>query len=276
MRSPRPADQFDSAGRIAAFAGRFGRQLAGSFVVEIGAGWDMSMAVGLWLGGADRIWCVDQNRHLRQRLLADCLRHFREHPAENEMALGPIVAAQGFAERKQALFAALATRSPSSIPASVEYRAPIDCTCLPLADNSADFHVSRSVFEHVPPDAIVPLLAEGRRIVKRRGLLVHAIDFSDHFSHSDPGISSIHFLRYTERDWNHYAGNRFMYHNRLRVDAFEGFFEAAGLRLLAVERDVDPRALREIASGFVPDPAFRGGDADTLATANAWFVAEPA
>jgi hypothetical protein len=32
--------------------------------------------------------------------------------------------------------------------------------------------------------------------------LVHNIDFTDHFSHSDPSISSVNFLQFSESQWN--------------------------------------------------------------------------
>ena len=44
------------------------------------------------------------------------------------------------------------------------------------------------------------------------------VDYSDHFSHSDQTISSINFLRYSDDEWQRYAGNRYMYMNRLRHD----------------------------------------------------------
>jgi hypothetical protein len=54
--------------------------------------------------------------------------------------------------------------------------------------------------------------------VRAGGLFVHFIDHSDHFSHSDATISPINFLKHCESDWQGYAGNRYMYMNRLRHD----------------------------------------------------------
>lgn len=265
---------FEMACRIDSLARTRGRQVEGSFVIEVGTGWDLTLALGLWLGGARKVLSVDLYRHVRPELVWESLLFVRDHPERVQTALGGLTRSREFARRRDHLLAALERPKPFPIPREIEYRAPADAARLDLADGAADLHVSRSVLEHVPTEVLPPLLAEGRRVVGPGGLLLHGVDFTDHFSHGDPNISTIHFLRYSPRSWKRLAGNRFMYQNRLRVDELEHLFRSAGFHVSVLEVDLNSRALRELESGHPLDPRFRGKSAETLATAGAWFLAE--
>ena len=56
--------------------------------------------------------------------------------------------------------------------------------------------------------------------VKPTGLLLHMVDHSDHFSHADSSLSPIHFLQFSDAQWQRYAENRYSYVNRLREDDY--------------------------------------------------------
>ena len=61
------------------------------------------------------------------------------------------------------------------------------------------------------------------------------IDYSDHFSHSDKSISSVHFLQFSDGKCNKIAGNRYMYMNRLRHDDFVSLFQDLNNHILINE-----------------------------------------
>jgi SAM-dependent methyltransferase len=138
-----------------------------------------------------------------------------------------------------------------------------------------DIHSSRSVLEHVPPVELKRILAEARQVLKPGGRLVHLVDPSDHFSAVDDGITTIHFLRFSEREWAGYAGNQFAYHNRLRSDDFEALFREESLDLLEADYVTDPRALADLQAGFPLDARFRGRDPERLAQSRALYVLSP-
>lgn len=268
------AAYFEAASRMESLARAHGRAVEDAVIVEVGAGWDLAVAVGLWLGGARRVVAVDLHRHLRPELFREVLAFLRDEPERAESALGSLARSRTFAARRAFALRALEQPDPIPVPGEIEYRAPADASHLPMPDHSADLHVSRSVLEHVPAREITALLEEGRRVLAPGGLFVHVVDFTDHFSHSDPSLSSVNFLRYSARAWNRLGGNRFMYHNRMRVDDLASLFREAkmGLNLEGVR--IDDRALRELTAGHPVDPGFGGKTPETLATAEAWFVAE--
>ncbi|MBE9572765.1 MAG: methyltransferase domain-containing protein, partial [Proteobacteria bacterium] len=52
-----------------------------------------------------------------------------------------------------------------------------------MPDASIDYHISTTVFEHIPGKDIERILNEAKRILKREGIAIHFIDLSDHFQH---------------------------------------------------------------------------------------------
>jgi len=155
----------------------------------------------------------------------------------------------------------------------IRYQAPGDAAHLDLPAGSTDYHVSFTVLEHIPPGVLQSILLEGKRVLKRDGLFIHTVDLSDHFAHSDGSISAINFLQFSEKEWMRYAGNRYMYHNRLRVDDYVDLFEAAGLQVLCIGSSTDARALKELGSGFVLDRRFAAKSAEKNATVHMQVVA---
>jgi len=155
----------------------------------------------------------------------------------------------------------------------IRYLAPGDARQTDLASDSVDVHFSNNVMEHVPSNDLSKILQEARRILKPQGLALHHVDYVDHFSYSDPSISSVNFLRFSERQWKWWAGNRYMYMNRLRHDDYLGLFDKAGLKLRSDDFERDENACKQIErQEILLDAAFKNIAADRLAISRAWIV----
>lgn len=250
------------------------RTARGATFLEVGTGWRLNVPIALWLAGAEAIVTVDLNRYLKPRLVRedlDWIARRREHVVA---LLCPYVDAGLLADRLDRLAAARRRDLAGLLKLlGIRYLAPADASRLPLPSRMIDFHVSCTVLEHVPPAELTSILAEGTRVLKRNGMFLHYVDFSDHFAHGDPGIPSIHFLRFSEEVWQRHAGNRFMYHNRMRVDDYGRLFRELGLPVEVLAPRVDPDAVRELKEGFPLDPRFALNDPETNATTDAWLVA---
>ena len=159
---------------------------------------------------------------------------------------------------------------------NVQYVAPADAGHLNLRSQSIDYHVSHLVVEHIAYDALHPIFLEGRRLLKRAGLAIHHATLADLFSGVDPSISPVNFLRFSDEEWESIAGNRFMYHNRLRVDELRILFEQAGFRIVCQEAIIDAQSLRVLKNREFPlDRRFRDKSPETNASRNAWVTAAP-
>ena len=251
-----------------------GRSISGKTFLEIGTGHQINVPIALWLCGAGSVVTVDLNRYLREELVREDLAYLSSHAEEIQGLFGDYGRTPEFRQR----LATLVHHRDGGLDRlldtiNVEYIAPCDAARLPLAESSIDFHVSYTVLEHIPPEVLKGVLREGNRVLKRDGLFVHCVDFSDHFSHSDSTVSSVNFLQFTEEEWARLSGNRFMYHNRLRVDECKSLF-AADVDVRTVEPVIDPRA-RELLqrNGLSLDRRFREKSVETNATSHAWIIA---
>jgi SAM-dependent methyltransferase len=160
--------------------------------------------------------------------------------------------------------------------AHIDYKSPADATNLNLPAGSIDFHVSYAVLEHMPREIVEATLKEARRLLRPRGLLLHVIDPSDHFSHDDDSITAINFLQFSDDEWRRLAGNRFMYHNRLRAHEYVQLFEDAGLEIVFNKQITDERALSELQKGFRVDRRFQQINLEQLAVRNITLIASVA
>ena len=89
---------------------------------------------------------------------------------------------------------------------------------------------------------------------------------SDHFQHQDKSITSINFLRYSEKEWDKIAGNQFAYCNRLRASDYLVLFREAGFDVCRKELQEDDDAKESMKKRFVVDEKFCAYSVDELCT----------
>jgi hypothetical protein len=265
--------------RMARAIERQGGRIEGATVIEIGTGKRLCLPLAFALLGAARVNTVDLNPYLKAHLVFRDVEWLREHRDELWSLCGDRANNREFTGRFEAMvgWAQSARLAEHLGRVGISYRAPTDATRLDMPSGSVNYHVSCSVLEHIPAATVVRILAEGARVVGSRGLLVHRVDMSDHFSHSDASISSVNFLRFNERDWQRKAGNRFGFHNRLRIDEFMDLVREAGLEVVAQEQEPDPGAEALLRAGALPlDDRFRDKPPEVNAMRTLWFVARQA
>ncbi len=253
-------------------------QAAGSDITdkvffELGTGRSPMVPVALWLMGARSTFTVDRNPYLDAAVVRADLEHLHTHQDALKSLLGPALKPERLAR-----LLALPVGDSFALSALLElcairYIAPADAAATALPSASVDFHFSVTTLEHIPAPDIEAILAEGARLLKPGGRFIHLLDYSDHFSHSDTRISAIHFLRWTDTQWQRYAGNRFMYANRLRHDDFLALLAGLGHEVVGCEPFVDAKVLQLLAAGHVKlDPHFVGKSPECLATTSAWIT----
>lgn len=231
---------------------------AGRTVLEVGTGHIPTAPLAYWLMGAGRVVTIDLNRYVHAELIDEQLEHIRQHRSEIEAMFGSLL----HRDRLDAL------RDHRDVLRAIEYVAPGDAARTGLAAGEVAMHTSFTVFEHIPRNVLGAILSEAGRVLAPDGLLVHRIDYTDHFAHSDSSIPLLHFLRFDEREWRRYAANRFMYMNRMRHPEFVELL--AGHQVLAEERFVAPNALpAELA------PEFARWSRAELEITGAWLVSRP-
>jgi len=241
---------------------------------EVGTGWKLTTPMCLWLCGAKKIITADLNPYLRPDLVELEAEYICQNQDLISKVLAEVVDVDYFNERL-ALLQAQTDLSHASILnlMNIEYLAPADAANLPnIAD--IDYHISHTVFEHIPKSTLLSILQEGCRMLRDGGLCVHYIDPSDHFAHRDENITEINFLQFSERQWNFWANNRYAYHNRLRVDDYEYLFNNTGMTVLQKITECDERALAALQKDFQPSAHFTNKSAVTNATTKLLITAQ--
>jgi SAM-dependent methyltransferase len=256
---------------------KLGRDPFNKIFFEVGTGRVPMTPLAYWLMGANSVITIDLNPYMKAELTKECLEYIADHEEDVQELFGPLLIRKRFEAllyfQRQDDFELQSLLDLCRIV----YIAPGDAAKTGLGPDAIDFHTSFNVFEHIPHNVLLAILAEGNRIVRSGGLFVHRVDYSDHFSHSDTRISPINFLQYSDTQWDRYAGNRYMYMNRLRHDDFLALFESARHTILATEPTIDASALQLLREGRLNVDARFGGKAiDVLATTESWIVSAKA
>lgn len=253
---------------------RQGYEPLGKIFFEVGTGRVPLVPLAFWLMGAEKTITVDLNPYLKKELVIESLRYIATHRDEIENLFGELL------DRKRLQSLLMFTELDFSLRAfldlcHIEYVAPGNAASTGLPPQSIDFHTSYTVLEHIPPNVLTQILKEGGRLISNTGLFVHRIDYSDHFSHSDKTISAINFLQYSDDKWSRYAGNRYMYMNRLRHDDFLTLFESSGQCILDTEQDTDQPLLALLNDGALTvAEKFSDKTKEILAVRASWIVSK--
>jgi SAM-dependent methyltransferase len=259
-----PSERLRAAAKMVGWAEELGHPIEGRSVLEVGTGRTIDIPLALWLCGAARVLTVDLNPYLIEELTRESVA-FLCRPESIAEIFGGLAERPLFRQRLARLRQFDGRLADLMRLADIQYVAPADASHLAIPSRSIDLHVSFTVLEHIPPDALASILKEARRVLAPGGLLLHIIDPSDHFSHDDGSITAVNFLQFSDRGWASLAANRFMFHNRLRAYEYVELFTRAGVRIVGRREALDGRSLKALQNGFSLDERFRHIDLEQLA-----------
>ena len=140
----------------------------------------------------------------------------------------------------------------------IRYMAPSDMRRTGFPADSCDAVISTNTLEHIPVPSIEQIWKECRRVLKPGGIVASKIDYSDHYAHTDPRISTLNYLRFTDEDWARYNHENH-YQNRLRHRHHINLLTNAGFEI--VEEHVGDA---QSADGIELRPALLTGDPTDL------------
>ena len=269
-----PSERLRAATKIVHWAEELGYRMEGRSFLEVGTGRTLDIPLALWLCGAARVLTVDLNTYLAEQLTLESVAFLCCRRAETAAIFGELADRPLFNERLNQLRQFDGRLADLMLMTHIEYLAPTDAACLSVPDRSVDFHISFTVLEHIPASIIASILKEAGRVLTPGGLLLHIIDPSDHFSHDDDSITAINFLQFSDREWTRLAGNKFMYHNRLRAYEYVELFKRAGVRLIGQREAIDEQSLAVLRNGFGLDERFCHIDHEHLAVRSIILMGE--
>lgn len=131
----------------------------------------------------------------------------------------------------------------------ITYIAPLDLSNSPFPADTFDACISTSTLEHIPRESIIAIFKELKRILKQGGLISAIIDYTDHYAHTDPSISHLEFLSFSEEEFKKH-NHKVHYQNRLRHYDYEKIFEQLGFELIRHEPRGNAALPLQMASTF--------------------------
>ena len=274
LRSVNPMPAIAAGKKFVDIGSSINFSFQGKKVIEVGSGRSPILPLSLWLQGASHVVTCDINPYFEEEIWIESI----DWLAQNEgliKKLSPLMQI----ERIKYICSSELLRKKGNIlkglhEIGIDYLAPADACMLPFSENYFDAHISYTVLEHIPRNIIYSIFNEAKRLVRRNGVIIHNIDYTDHFSHSDSSISVVNFLKFSEKKFSRLAGNRFMYMNRLRDDDFLVLWSELGLVPSYDEKCIssDVMALLEHSSyEHLLNEKFRGKNAEVLSTTEAWY-----
>jgi len=277
LRNADPTRRLKAGVAIVEFIRKHKRELTGTETfLEVGTGRCLSLPMALWLSGAFQTITVDLNPYLKPEMVFEEIAYIRNHQEMVMELFGLLSQKPLFRERFDLLLNVRGDLDALLSLMNVRYIAPADAGHLNLPSRSIDYHVSHAVVEHISRKTLNPIFLEGKRILKEDGLAIHYASLGDLFSSVDHSISPVNFLQFSEEEWESITGNRYMYHNRLRVDELRELFEQTGYRILCLEATIDPASLLVLKNGGLPlDQRFRDKSPEINASQRAWVTAAP-
>jgi len=150
--------------------------------LEIGTGWGINLPITLWLCGAAKIITVDLNPYLKKEIVFRSILYIKEHKKEIIDIFGEHSKNTVFQERFDALINCKLDMESILDMMNIQYLAPANAICLDLPSEIIDYHISYTVFEHIPREIVEEIIQEGKRLLRKDGMFIHLIDFSDHCS----------------------------------------------------------------------------------------------
>ena len=243
-------------------------------IFEIGTGHEPLFPISWFLCGSGPIVTVDLHRRINLEIFKISLNQIAENPIKLFAIFDGIVSTNLLKERFDILVKYQNDPVLLMQKANISYLAPYDATKTGYSDDTFDIHFSNNVFEHIPPETLMHILLEGKRILKSDGIAIHKIDESDHFAHTDNSITTINFLQFSKKVWKLIAGNQYSYHNRLRERDFIKIFELSKFKISKKVSKIDEKAKLEKVNGFRIHKDYSKFAVDELCTASTIIYAE--
>jgi SAM-dependent methyltransferase len=267
---PNPVSEWtlEEGFRLLEFLREGGCQVDGATVLEVGSGWHPVIPLLFSLANAKRVVMVDSQR------LIDGATFFGT-------VLGMEAHAQHIAARigiDEAVIRSALADPPGDLGEllrrfRMDYRAPCDLAASSIPDGEFNVVFSRALLEHVPPDVLRPLLDRTFRLLRPGGWTCHAVDNSDHWSHSDRRLSRLNFLCHSDRFFGFLTWfNPLDYQNRLRHPEYADLLQKSGFEVVYSMSIPEPKALADLQTLSIA-ARFRGFVADDLARLDSYFLA---
>ena len=107
---------------------------------------------------------------------------------------------------------------------NLNYLAPMSLNQIIKNKLQFDACISSTTLEHLSEEDLNKTFLLLKKIIKKEGIISAAIDYSDHYSHTDKNIDKLNFLRFSNDEWDKH-NTPMLFQNRLRHQDYRKFFK---------------------------------------------------
>ncbi len=241
-------------------------------VLELGTGWYPTIAMGLYLCGADNIWMVDIDPLIRTPQLKRMMELFCEFLTNGKLRKHLPRLREDRATRLSELASFVEKEPPAAFLARFGGKVLVrDAQGTGLPGGSIDLFFSTGVLEYIPRPVIGGIFKEFLRVSTPQAIMSHWISLTDQFSYFDRSIGPYNYLRYTSRQWR-YLNSPLIWQNRLRISEYRKAFVEAGYQIVHEE---DARGSIEEFKKIRIAPEFEQYTLEDNLVLSSWVVAKP-
>ena len=120
---------------------------------------------------------------------------------------------------------------------NLNYLAPMSLSQIIKDKLQFDACISSTTLEHLSEEDLKKTFLLLKKIIKKEGIISAAIDYSDHYSHTDKNIDNLNFLRFTNDEWNKH-NTPMLFQNRLRHQDYRKFFKLNKYKIYEIKGEV--------------------------------------
>tara|TARA_Y100000389_G_scaffold180909_1_gene196099 strand:- start:2019 stop:2858 length:840 start_codon:yes stop_codon:yes gene_type:complete len=120
---------------------------------------------------------------------------------------------------------------------NLNYLAPMSLDQIIKNKLQFDACISSTTLEHLSEDDLRKTFLLLKKIIKKEGIISAAIDYSDHYSHTDKNIDNLNFLRFTNDEWNKH-NTPMLFQNRLRHQDYRKFFKLNKYKIYEIKGEL--------------------------------------
>ena len=117
---------------------------------------------------------------------------------------------------------------------NIIYLAPMNLNQIFEKKLEFDACISSTTLEHIPKEELKENFLLLKKIIKKEGIISAAIDYSDHYSHTDKNINNLNYLKFSSSNWKKY-NSPMLFQNRLRHQDYRELFKSIGYKIFEIE-----------------------------------------
>jgi len=119
---------------------------------------------------------------------------------------------------------------------NIIYLAPMSLKQISETKLKYDACISSTTLEHLPQKQLIESFQLLKKIIKKNGIVSAAIDYSDHYSHTDKNINNLNYLKFDNSEWKKY-NTPMLFQNRLRHQDYRIIFKSLGYQIKEIKGD---------------------------------------